>query len=147
MSATLIGELASLMGWLRDPSRTIVAHLAKNAIADSIDSLALTDLVECDFPGYAPITLSEFTPEFIGDDAYGEANSQECAWTISNPTAMQGITCVYLTITDGLNTHALLRAYPLFPPTTLAEDGDTFLFSFVFQSASESLLPSVFGEV
>lgn len=143
MSATLVGELAALMDLLTDESNQIVAHLGKNAIPSNAELVAAADLVECDFPGYAPIRLTEWTPIFLDDDFYGEADSGEVEWSAGNIVTPQTITCVYVTQKIGDADAGVWNVIVLREPITMALTGDLFWFSFRAQSANIDVLPGV----
>lgn len=140
-------ELSTLVAWLNDPTRTIVAHLAKNFIPQDVESIQLTDLVECDFPGYAPIRIDDWAGVDFDEDTYAEAVSGELEWVASDAIVNpQAINVAYLTIQDGGPLH-LFWPIPLPVSRTLAKEGDGFVFSFNVSSSNLDALSAVVTEV
>lgn len=143
MAATLVGELSALMDMLQSESNEIVAHLGKNSIPSASETILPTDLVECDFPGYASMRLTEFSPVFLDDDNYGEADSGEVEWKAGNLVTPQTITCVWITQKIGDQAATVWQVIVLKEPITMLNPGDLFWFSFRFQSANVDVLPGV----
>jgi len=141
MAATLTGELAALMSQLEDPDTAIVAHLGKNPIPSTVDVIDPTTLVECDFPGYAPVKLTDWEPIFLDDDNYGEADSGEVDWTAGAVVAAQVITCVFVTVQVGDSPERIWDVIVLPEPVAINLPGDLFWFSFRAQSANIDSLP------
>lgn len=135
MDPELTGALANLMTFLQDPTNVIVAHLAQNNISSEKDDVVLADFVECTFPGYAPIPLTNFTPYLLGTDAYGEADSDPLAWVATTITVPQPISAVYLTIAQGGAPAALLQPIIFPEPSLIAASGEVFMYQFTFQEA------------
>lgn len=128
--ATLTGELAVLVDWLDEPTRHIVAHLAQNFIGDDAETIQLADLIECTFPGYAPIEIDEWDPIDFEDDLYGEAASGELEWNADDDIARQNICVAYLTIREGSGPVKLWWPVVLPIPAHVDELAKTFAFQF-----------------
>jgi hypothetical protein len=142
---TLTGELAALMDWLSDPSRTIVAHLSKAPISFTTGQISLTDLVEADFPGYAPVTIDSWDPIDFEDDLYGEAVSGELQWQAGPIVTPQSIYVAYLTIVEGSNPVKLLWPVVLPLPYVIGAQDETFAFMFRIGSANLDTLSADSG--
>lgn len=133
MADPLTGELANLMVLLDDPANVIVAHLAKNNISPFADSVVLTDLVECDFPGYAGVPIVGTIPLVSDSERYGSAISQPVAFIADGLIAPQPASAVYVTIASHGQppTLLMLDIFPL--PITFKENGESFVYEVFFE--------------
>lgn len=85
-----------------DPLRVIVAHLAKNTIDPAYPDLALADLVECDFPGYAAVQIDTWHPEMDNEDDLACCKSDLISFQTGNVLVPQRATIFYVTkVYDG----------------------------------------------
>lgn len=109
MSDILVGESLNLFNKLNDPNAKIVAHLCKNPIAEDVDKIALSDLVEADFVGYAPVLLNDWFFLNTGDLALGEAVSQQMEFVAGDLIDAQVVYGEYLTISLASGPHYLLK--------------------------------------
>lgn len=91
------GPLAHLVETMADPLLEIVARLAKGPTSILDAPVALADLVECDFVGYAPIRLTAGLNEAVDDPFYAEADSQSLQWIVGAINATQPIVGLYYT--------------------------------------------------
>lgn len=137
------GQLAELMTFLEDDSNVIVAHLAKNPIATDADVLTLADLVEADFPGYAPIPLANFDPQDYGDDTLGEALCGELNFEAGAIVQPQTVYAVYLTLKQGSAQEDLFWPVVLERPIEFINQGDVFPGLFRFQMIDTDAVGSI----
>lgn len=135
MADELSGEALALANWLADPSRTIVARLAKNAITDDSDGFTLANLTEADFPGYEPFPIDAWNPQDFDDDLYGEATSGEIQFQAGTLVAPQTVYVAYLTLEEEGEDPDLLYAMVLPLPFTFGVDGAALAVSFRIASA------------
>lgn len=143
MPATLTGELAILKEWVDEPTREIVAHLAKNHIPTDAESITLTDLVECDFSGYEAQRLTEWDPVSFDDELYGEVVGLAEFVADEDVAGPQAICVAYLTIKEGDNPVKLLWPIPVPKPVIIGNPGETYGFEFRISSANlDSVLDS-----
>lgn len=82
---------------LLEPTRTIVARLAKNPIVNSPDKLLLADIVECDFPGYTPFTYKPNLEGAQDTEFYGEMAPYRIDFVVGDIVAPQQVVAVYVT--------------------------------------------------
>lgn len=140
-------ELDALTAWLNDPTRQIVAHLAKNFIPQAVDTIQLTDLVECDFPGYAPVRIDDWRGVDFENDNYAEAVSGELEWSAGDGIVTPQTICVcYLTLQT---TGAVTLWWPIPLPQTraLVNPGDLFVFDFRVSSANLDTITASVSDV
>lgn len=119
-------ESENLQALLLNPANVILAHLAKNPIAFDADQLQLTDFIECDFLGYAPILVNDWVSVESDEEAYGESESPTLNWTAGAGVAAQNITAVYLTLQVAPDPPIMLAAFPLDVPLTIFVAGQQF---------------------
>lgn len=127
MPDTLTGESLNLATILADPTNVIVAHLAQNASALDAEVIDLTGLVECNFPGYAPVQIIDPDVFETGDDYRGEAVSDPIVFSASDELVTpQNVTAFYLTWQVGSGAATLWRCYPLKEPFVFDVPGRKF---------------------
>lgn len=133
----LSGETAALVEHVSNPAVSIVMHLAKNAFAADLESVLLADFVECDFPGYAPIRLTEFIAEDTDNAALGEVVSEYAEFVAGDLVDPQQISAVYVTQQVGDNPAQLL--WPYFPdfPVLMTKKGETYRKRFRLTSLAD----------
>lgn len=90
--------LQDLMSELWDDTRTVRIRASKSPINQLVDTLIPADIIECDFPGYAPIENPTWTPELIDDESYAEAYSQDLTFEAGAIETPQSITALYMTV-------------------------------------------------
>lgn len=130
---------AHLDAELSNPALTIVAHLAKTPIALDADSVPIEGIEECDFPGYAPIVLTDHWIDVFDDETYAEAFFPEVEWVAEDVVTPQLVTAVYVTITyDGVGT-VLNNVSILDTPLVIDTPGQTISrnFSVMATNAAE----------
>jgi len=108
-----MAEQDSLQAFLSDPLRQIVVRLGTNAISGFADEPDLTNFVECDFPGYAPLTL-------VADDfGMNPLNEPDCAEAVASAhfesgdvvTAAQRVTCYIVQQIYNAGAPTILRSF------------------------------------
>lgn len=99
MPPTPGGVCDRLNTMLSDPLFSIVARLAKAPSAANVDGVLLSELVECDFPGYAAVPLTPKIDDPVDEAHYGEIDSQRITFTVGAITVPQVITHLYVTKT------------------------------------------------
>jgi len=105
MPDALLAEPVALLAFLARTDVTIVAHLGSQDIPDDLDQVSLSDMVECTFNGYAPVTLTGVPDIVDNEDDYAEALYPPVEWTAGDTIAPSRITCVYTTLTvTGVDT-------------------------------------------
>lgn len=130
------GEL--LIGELSRPNVAIVAHLAKSVNVDGDDVIALTDLVECDFPGYSSVRLTDFEdvdPENPDMADVLSAIIQFWADGISQP---EEAVAFYTTISIDGDAAGLDRLELFQGPFVFWQDGDIFERQIRYNQSLES---------
>ncbi len=118
MPDALTGHSGVLQSLLSDPGTTIVARLSKQPIAINGPPLTLADIVECDFPGYAPITVVGWGVEQNPNPIYAEAVSPNLVFVAGALVTPQDCCSLYLTISLGGGATQIWRTYPLVPRFT-----------------------------
>lgn len=122
----LAGESLALSDLLTDPANKIVMHLAKNVFPFDVDTVALGDFEECDFIGYAPVRLVEWTIKEETDDKLGEAVSEFAEFVAGEDVIPQIITAVYVTFQVGLGEIKLLWPLWLDIPLKMSAEGNMY---------------------
>jgi hypothetical protein len=130
-------ETDVLMGLLENPLNVIVAHAARNPIAPDVDKIELADLTECNFPGYAPVTLDAWTPDPPEFDEVGEAVSGDVSFTAGAIVTPQNITAVYLTLAFDGGAPVLLKVFPLPSPFLMNLPEQKFARLIRYQSVAD----------
>ena len=91
-------ESDALLAIASDATAPIIVRTAKNTISDDALTIALTDLVQSTYPGYAPITLPDFGLTDEEDDSVGDILSDDLIFEASDAiTTPEAITMVYIT--------------------------------------------------
>lgn len=91
------GQLADLKAMFDDPLFSMVAHLASSPNFGSLDVLQLSDLVECNFAGYAAVPLVPTIDNSIDEVGYGEMDPVSVEFIAGAGVAPQTVTAVYVT--------------------------------------------------
>lgn len=102
-----------LMAFLTNPLRKIVARLAKNSIPDDLPALDISTIVECDFPGYAPITGLEWAVDPDAQSDIAQARTQALEFEAGAIVVPQIATLVYVTHQFNEGATELLRYFPI----------------------------------
>ncbi len=114
---------ADLLDWVSDPLRAIVAHLAKNDMTDAAGQLDLSNLVECDFAGYAPQPITNIRMDAESTDEVAHAIADAVEFVAGPGVIAQRPTIVYFTeVYDG-GTPGLLKWVPLDNVATINRPG------------------------
>lgn len=116
-------ETDRVLAQLREPSRVILARLHKNTINPLADLIVLGDLVECDFAGYAPVRLTNWTEEEPLDDDYAEVFSDDIVIAAAAGVEPQTIGGWYLTVEGDGNALSLMQTFPLEAPFVIELEG------------------------
>lgn len=91
-------ESDALLAIAADATAPMIVRTAKNTISDDVFTIALTDLVESTYPGYAPITLPDFGLTEEDDAAVGDILTDDCIFEASELiVSPEPITMVYIT--------------------------------------------------
>lgn len=122
------GPLAHLVETMADPLLEIVARLAKGPTSILDAPIALADLVECDFAGYAPIPLTATLNEAVDDPYYAEADSQSLQWVVGAISAVQPIVGLYYTSRYNGGAWGLVTAVPFDEPMQAYYQGQLIAF-------------------
>lgn len=128
MEPTPGGPLAEIYEGLSDPDFVMVARLAKGPIGQPDATVLLADLVEADFPGYAPVTLMADLEEAWEEEGYGELSPQIVQFTSGTLLAPQAITHLYVTKTYAGEDASLVMAIPFTEPFYIRESDGVFEF-------------------
>jgi len=122
-----INVAADLASFIGDPLRQIVAHLAKNDQTDAMGMLDATNLVECDFEGYAPQPIANITLDPLSNDEVAHAVADAVEWVSGNVTTPQLPAFVYYTETYDGGAPQLLKWVPLDQLVTIDRPGQKIL--------------------
>ncbi len=115
-----------LVSELTLPGTKIVARLASAVTADPDDCLGPANFTECTFPGYLPITLTDWEDVAADDTECAEVLSAILHFQPSGLLAPTEALAFYLTIQVGTDPAGLLQA-------------EVFERPFVFRSDAEDL--------
>ena len=126
MDPELTGESLELWEFVNNPAAKIVMHLAQNVIPGEVDTVALGDFTECNFPGYAPIRLTEWDALETANDNLGDVASSYVEFIAEAIETPQLITAVYVTIQDGTGPIYLMWVYYLDQPLLVGEAGHMY---------------------
>lgn len=122
------GQLEAVSTALADPLFVIVARLAKGPTANQDDPIVLADLIEADFPGYAPVTLTADLSDPVDLDGFGEMTPQQIDFTVGAIVTSQRITHIYYTKTyNGAGT-SLVSAVAFDVPIIVDRPGQELNF-------------------
>lgn len=142
MSDILTDESLALSETLNDPTLTIVAHLGKTTIdLDAGTPVLLNQIVECDFPGYAPIVDPAFDVFQHAEAVHGEAVSDPLRWTAGAIVTAQAANCLFLTMQRGADAPKLFQVFPLATPWNFDLLGRSYAAQVRLHSLSEAALP------
>lgn len=119
-------EIDNLQGFLSDPLRRIVAHLGTAVVAGLSDTPSIANMVEATFPGYAPVPLTEFTPDETSADDLATQIADACEFTAGDIVTPQTVTVLYVTMTYDGGDPVLLQMFPLDPALTFEKPGHQF---------------------
>lgn len=109
---------------LADPAKLVTYHLYKNNYTPVTGTL-LGDLVESDFPGYAPLAAVVEPVATVDGSHEAVSLGNLLTWTCSlAPGTPQQAFGVYVTWVDNTSTVQLLRADELVTPVSIAFAGD-----------------------
>lgn len=94
-------QTAALKTTFNPPATPMLLHAAKSPIPDGVFEVQLADIVECDFPGYAPIPLNDFdeTEADYGDDVGEVLTDVHTFAADADFTTPQSICFYYITYT------------------------------------------------
>lgn len=122
------GRMAALMALLQINgvnSWSVRLAKAKAAVAD--DLVALSDLTECDFDGYAEVFDPAFDGPAINGDHQGQSRTDLLVWTAGAGIASpQTIVAVYVVFNFAHVGEQLLMWIPVSPTVTLAAPGEEY---------------------
>lgn len=111
-----------------DPAFVMVARLAKGPIDQPDRTVVLADLIEADFPGYAPVTLTADLDEAWEGDGYGELSPQVASFSVEALVTPQRLTHWYVTKTwNGADT-SLVVCVPFTEPFHVREPDSVIEF-------------------
>lgn len=111
-----------------DPLAVIVARLAKGPIGAPDDPLDLATLVECDFPGYAPVRLQPTLDVAYDQPDYGEMTPVNVHFETGAIVTAQQITHIYYTSVYNGGTAVLLGGNAFTEPLIADTLGQGFDF-------------------
>jgi hypothetical protein len=129
MDPTPGGVLEEVNNFMTDPTVTILAHLAKAPRVTNPDQLALPDLTECDFPGYAAQAVIPSLDGAIDDQFYGEMGAANVEFASTDVSTPQEITALYVTKKVGSDPTALVSVCLFDPPLMVTANDQLFPFS------------------
>lgn len=114
-----------LIGQMTPPNATIVARLAQSVTSDDSDVIDLSAIVECNFPGYAPVILDDWEDVDPGSEDAAQLVSAIIQFMADGIDLPQEAVAFYCTITaPGVDVTGLfsIENFPI--PFTFAKDGD-----------------------
>ena|ERR1041385_8944607 len=142
MADPLTDESLVLSTLLNDPTVSIVAHLGKTTIDLEQGNYVLSDIIECDFPGYAPVAPVTFDAFQLPDPIQGEAVSQPIRFTAGAIVTPQAATCAYITVQKQGEAAVLWQLFPLLNEWIFDFAGRSYAFALRVRSLSESFTPT-----
>lgn len=101
MTVPMVGEQTVLQYLLNSSTKHLKVRLSKNPLPALLTGVVLTDLVECDFDGYASILDPPFDLITDTDTGIAEGLSFPLVWTAGLAITPQMITGMYTTLQDG----------------------------------------------
>lgn len=121
-------ESDALLAIASDATAPIIVRTAKNTISDDALTIALTDLVESTYPGYAPITLPDFGLTDEDDEEVGDVLSDDLVFSASDAIVdPEAITAIFITREPtGLDVE-LCKVVILETPFIMERPGQQFL--------------------
>ncbi|HLI95892.1 MAG TPA: hypothetical protein VKT72_07370 [Candidatus Baltobacteraceae bacterium] len=140
MPDVLTAESLNLSNVLTNPTNIIVAHLAQNSSAMLDDAAQLSDLVECNFSGYAPVPITNPDCFETGDPLQGQAVSDPIVFSADAHLAgAQMATSVYLTWQVGDGAPSLFRVIRFTQPFIFDVPNRILQFQIRFQSFDDTV--------
>lgn len=107
---------------VNDPTVPMVLHASKNPIPDESVALDLSTIVECDFPGYAPVTLDSFAPTLNDEPTIGDCLTELIRFEASEALVTpQMIWFLYITRHPAGQAVQLMRVFGLDEPFEMNE--------------------------
>lgn len=137
MPTELSAEGLALDDFVNDADVAIVMHLAQNVFPLEVDSIQLSDFTECDFPGYAPVQLTEWDSLPTADELKGETLSEYAEFIRGKGNGSQQITAVYVTKQIGDNPPELLWPEYLDIPLLVSQEGQIYRKRFRLNSLAD----------
>jgi len=128
MEPTPGGVLEDVVEMMSDPARAIVAHLAKLPMFAGNTSVALVDLVECDFLGYAPVPLILDLDNAVEEDGFCWLSPQTVEFEVGAIVEPQLVTAIYITDAYTGVAPTLLTVIPFHQPVVVREPNSTLPF-------------------
>lgn len=122
------GVLEEVYQKMTDPNFVMVARLAKGPRDQSDQTVDLATLVEADFPGYLPITLTPDLEDAFDDVHYGELSPFRLSFVAGAIVTPQLITHVYVTKTYEGAGLSLVQAVPFVNPLIVDTEGQEIEF-------------------
>lgn len=127
MPETVSDRLAT---YLNDPANPVKLHLFKNELADDLQHVAIADLTEADFDGYAPITFADYDPVEGASEVVGECLPQEQSFAASQSLATpQMIYGGYVVRHQTGGDPQLLSVKVFDPPITVVAPGQEITYT------------------
>ena len=108
------GQLADLKTMFDDPLFAMVAHLGTAPNYGSLDALALSDITEANFPGYAALPINPTIEQAVDEVGYADMDAFPVEWVAGAIVTPQTITCIYVTKAYN-NDHRTLASIVFFP--------------------------------
>lgn len=108
-----VNAATDLAAWINDPLRRIVAHLAKNDMQTFAGTFELSNLVECEFAGYAPYELEGLVMDEESSEDAAHATADAAEWISGNVIMPETPTIVYYTEIYNGGAPLLLSWFPL----------------------------------
>lgn len=118
--------LNDLLAALGDPSKILRVRASKAPIDFEAQQLGPADMIECDFDGYSPVKLAEFTPVLWDDATYAEVLSEDCRFEAGPAIVPQTIYALYLTIEEIGGAETVREVFVLQQPITMYLEKQTF---------------------
>lgn len=128
----------ALIADLTQSGGVIVAHLAKAVNADPDDVIALADLVECNFPGYAPVMITDFEDVEPDNQDLADVLSAAIQFTAAGLTTPQTAVAFYLTAHVGSDPAGFLSLEFFGDGFTFMVDGDQLVRQVRFERSLDS---------
>lgn len=131
--------LQDLMAALWDETITVRIRAAKSPITPDVDVLLPEDIIECDFPGYAPIENPTWVPELIDDESWAEAYSQDLTFEAGAIVTPQAITALYLTVQPDAGAETIRSVFVLPTFILMGIEGQRFTRRVRMQATAEAV--------
>lgn len=132
------GILADLNTMLADQNFVMLAHLAKGPQNNLLDPVTLNELVECDFPGYAPVRMNRDLSNAFENEWMAEMSPQHLEFVVLAIAQPQMVTHIYYTkVYDG-GAPLLISAVPFDTPINVYYPGQKVEFEAVIFGTKDS---------